>query len=73
MFPDNLKVGDINPLKTLYGLVRRGIHGLDEEQCIAVADQTVEVFDYIFTNLRADVANRKAFAEKIKKWSGSNV
>ena len=73
VFPDSLKVGDINPLKALYGLVSRGVHALNEAECIAVADQTVEVFDYIFTNLRADVANRKAFAEKIKKWSGSNV
>ncbi len=71
--PDSLKVGDINPLKTLYGLVSGGIHGLDEAQCIEAADQTAEVFDYIFTNLRAEVATRKAFTEKIKKWSVSSV
>ena len=69
VFPDSLKVGSINPLGTLYGLVSKGIHGLNEAQCIEIADQTTGVFDFIFTNLRAEVADRKAFADKVKKLS----
>jgi len=66
VFPESLKVGAINPLKSLYGLVSKGIHGLNEEQCVAIADRTAEVFEFIFTNLRAQSAERKAFEEKLK-------
>jgi hypothetical protein len=67
VFPDSLKVGSMNPLKTLYNLVSKGIHGLNESECIEIADQTTDVFDFIFTNLRAEVTDRKAFAEKVRK------
>jgi hypothetical protein len=67
VFPDSLKVGDVNPLKSLYGLVSKGIHGLSEEECLQIADQTFGVFVYIFAKLRAETADRKAFVEKVKK------
>jgi hypothetical protein len=69
VFPDSLKVGSVNPLKTLYGLVSKGIHSLSEAECIEIADQTADVFDFIFTNLRAQIAERKAFEDKVKKLS----
>jgi hypothetical protein len=67
VFPDSLKVGDVNPLKSLYGLVSKGIHGLSEEECIEIADQTFDVFVYIFAKLRAETSDRKAFMEKLKR------
>jgi hypothetical protein len=69
VFPDSLKVGDFNPLKTLYGLVSEGIHGMSEEKCIEVADNTAFVFSYVFTNLKAQIADRKTFIEHVKKLS----
>jgi hypothetical protein len=67
VFPDSLKVGSVNPLGSLYSLVSKGIHGLTEAECIDAFDMTVQVFDYIFTNLRTQVADRRSFVEKVKK------
>ena len=67
VFPDSLKVGDVNPLKSLYGLVSKGIHSLSEVECIEVADQTIDVFVYMFSKLRAEIADRRAFLDKVKK------
>jgi hypothetical protein len=67
VFPDSLKVGSVNPLGSLYTLVSKGIHGLTENECIDAFDTTVEVFDYIFTNLRTQVADRRSFVERVKK------
>jgi hypothetical protein len=69
VYPDSLRVGSVNPLKVLYGLVSKGIHSLSEAECLQVFDDTVEVFDYVFTNLKAQVADRKTFMEKVKKLS----
>jgi hypothetical protein len=73
VFPDSLKVGSINPLKTLYGLVSKGIHGLGEAECITIADQTTDVFDFIFTKLRAEVADRQSFVDKVKKLTDASA
>lgn len=67
VFPDSLKVGSINPLQVLYKLVSEGIHGLSEEKCIEIADETTAVFEYVFSNLRAQSLERRAFIERIKK------
>ena len=67
VFPDNLKVGGANPLNVLYGLVSKGLHGLGEPECIAIADETRDVFEYVFEKLQAEVDDRKAFMDKVKK------
>lgn len=67
VFPDNLKVGGANPLNVLYGLVSGGLHGLGEPECIALADETRDVFEYVFEKLQAEIDDRKAFIDKVKK------
>ena len=69
VFPRSLMVGGYNPLKTLFGLVSKGVHDLDEAACIAIADDTAEVFDHVFTRLKADLDSQKSFIEKMKKLS----
>jgi hypothetical protein len=69
VFPDSLKVGSINPLKTLYNLVSKGIHGLSEAECVTIASETADVFEFVFTKLKSQVADQKAFIEKVKKLS----
>jgi hypothetical protein len=68
--PDSLLIEGVNPLAELYSLVSEGVHSLTEEECIAVADETASVFEFIFTNLRATTAARHGFVEKVKKWAG---
>jgi hypothetical protein len=67
VFPDTLLVGSYNPLATLYSLVSKGIHGLSEEECIAIADDTSAVFEYVFAKLRADMTQRNKFVERMKR------
>jgi hypothetical protein len=70
VLPDALIIDGVNPLAELYGLVSEGVHELTEEQCIAVADETTSVFEFIFTNLRATTKARHDFVDKVKKWAG---
>jgi len=70
VLPDALIIDGVNPLAELYGLVSQGVHELTEEQCIAVADETTSVFEFIFTNLRATTKARHDFVDKVKKWAG---
>lgn len=70
VLPDALLIDGLNPLYQLYGLVSEGVHGLSEAACIAVADETTSVFDFIFTNLRATTKARHDFVGKVKKWAG---
>lgn len=67
VFPDSLMVGNINPLQKLYSLVSEGIHGKSEEQCVEIANNTDAVFQYLFTNLKAQTDTRREFMEKLKK------
>jgi hypothetical protein len=70
VLPASLHIEGVNPLSTLYGLVSEGVHGLTEAECLAVADETTSVFEYIFTNLKATTEARHDFVEKVGKWAG---
>jgi hypothetical protein len=70
VLPDALIVEGVNPLAELYSLVSEGVHALTEEQCIAVADETASVFEFIFTNLRAVTKARHDFVAKVTRWAG---
>jgi hypothetical protein len=67
VFPNALLVGNYNPLATLYGLVSKGIHGLSEAECIQIADNTVAIFEYVFSKLRAEMTDRNDFVERMKR------
>ena len=69
VFPETLVVGSYNPLATLYSLVSKGIHGLSEAECIAIADDTVAVFEYVFAKLRSEMTERNKFVERVKRLS----
>src|SRR6266536_5142832 len=62
-----LLIEGVNPLAELYSLVSEGVHALSEGECIAVADETASVFEFIFANLRATTVARHGFVEKVKK------
>jgi hypothetical protein len=70
VLPASLVIDGVNPLGELYDLVSEGVHDLTEEECIAVADETKSVFEFTFTNLRAETKVRQEFVAKVKKWAG---
>lgn len=67
VFPDSLKVGGKNPLFSLFKLVSEGIHGKNEEECVKIAEATDTVFQYVFTNLKAETEIRRTYIEKMKE------
>ena len=73
VLPRSLLIDGVNPLDVLYGLVSAGLHDLPEEQCIAIADEIRDVFEYTFTRLKAETEGRKNFAAKIKKLAGGSL
>jgi hypothetical protein len=72
VFPQSLTINGVNPLDVLFKLVSAGLHDLTEEQCIRIADETKSVFEYTFTRLRAEITDRKEFAETVTKWAGGD-
>ncbi|WP_263418690.1 hypothetical protein [Terriglobus albidus] len=71
VFPKNLRVGDVNPLDLLFRYVSKGLHGLSELECIAIADEIRTVFTYVFENLQAEISDRRRFVDTVNKLSKS--
>jgi translation elongation factor EF-1beta len=68
--PIALRPDGVNPLGLLYGLVSEGLHGKSEEECLKIADEIGDIFEYVFGQLRAQVEDQKGFVAKVKKWAG---
>lgn len=68
--PSTLKPDGANPLAALYELLSRGLHAENEDECLAIADEIREVFEYVFSRLRAEIEDRNSVVAKIKKWVG---
>jgi len=71
VYPDKLKAGTINPLERLYSLGSAALHGLSEERCIEIADQITGVFEFVFSNLRAEVKAQRTFEASVKQLGSS--
>lgn len=67
LIPDRLRPGGVNPLGTLFGLLSDGLHDRSEEECLAIADEIREVFEYVFENLRTQIEDEKRFKDRVSK------
>jgi hypothetical protein len=67
VIPATLRPGGSNPFGTLYGLLSDGLHDRTEEECLAIADEIREVFEYVFENLRTQIEDEKRFIDKMTK------
>ncbi len=68
--PEVLKPHGANPFQAMYDILSIGIHTQSEEQCLQIADDTREIFDYLFDRLRTEIAERSAFVSKVKAMAG---
>jgi hypothetical protein len=68
--PSLMKPDGANPLQALYELLSGGLHTQTEEECLQIADDVLEIFDYLFNRLRGDIEDRKSFVAKVKKMVG---
>lgn len=70
--PSTLKFDGANPLAALYKLLSRGMHAKTDDECLAIAEEVREVFEYVFSRLRAEIEDRNSVVAKIKKWVGDS-
>jgi hypothetical protein len=68
--PNVMKPDGANPLQALYDLLSVGLHTQTEEECLQVADEVREIFDYLFDRLRAEIEDRMSFVARVKKIVG---
>lgn len=68
--PAVLKPDGANPFQAMYDILSGGIHAQSEEECLQIADDVREIFDYVFDRLRAEIAERTAFVSKVKAIAG---
>ena len=68
--PEVLKPHGANPFQAMYDLLSIGIHTQSEDECLQIADDTREIFDYVFDRLRTEIVDRTAFVSKVKAIAG---
>lgn len=64
--PNVLKPDGVNPLQALYSILSGGIHTQSEDECLQIADEIQDVFDYLFDRLRTEIDERSTFVAKVK-------
>ena len=64
--PSVLKPDGANPLQALHDMLSRGLHNEPEEECLQIADEMRDIFDYLFDRLRTEVEERTSFVTKVK-------
>jgi hypothetical protein len=66
VIPEVLKPHGANPFQAMHDILSVGIHTKSEDECLQIADDTREIFDYLFDRLRTETADRTAFVSKVK-------
>ncbi len=68
--PSAMKPDGANPLQALCDLLSVGVRTQTERQCLQIADDVHEIFDYLFDRLRTKIEDRNSFVAKVKKIVG---
>jgi hypothetical protein len=68
--PEVLKPDGANPFQAMYDILSVGIHTQSEDECLQIADDTREIFDYLFDRLRTETSDRTTFVSKVKAITG---
>lgn len=68
--PGVLKPDGANPLQALHGILSAGIHSQTEEECLQMAEEIQEIFEYLFVRLRTEIEDRTSFVTKVKAIAG---
>jgi hypothetical protein len=68
--PNSLKPDGANPMAALYELLSVGLHARKDKECLAIADEIRDVFEYVFSRLRAEIEDRDSAIAKIRKFVG---
>jgi hypothetical protein len=66
VMPEVLKPDGANPLQALHGILSVGIHTQTEDECLQMAKEIQDIFEYLFVRLRAEIEDRTSFVAKVK-------
>jgi hypothetical protein len=64
--PEVLRPHGANPFQAMHDILSIGIHTKSEEECLLIADDTREIFDYLFDRLRTEIVDRTSFVTKVE-------
>ncbi len=62
--PASLKIGGVNPLKTIHSITSGGVHNGDEAACMGLATELRAAFEYVFRHVR-DVTGQRAELRRV--------
>ena len=65
--PDGLKVQGDNPLKLLHGALSKGVHGLDDKECLERAQAVRRVLTELVSNIAQVTKDERKLTEAVKK------
>lgn len=68
--PGVLKPDGANPLQALHSILSVGIHTQTEEECLQMAGEIQDIFEYLFVRLRTEIEDRTSFVAKVKAIAG---
>jgi hypothetical protein len=68
--PTHMKPDGANPLAAIFGLLSEGLHAKSDQECLLIADEIKDLFEYVFARLRAEIEDRNSMVEKLKKLVG---
>jgi hypothetical protein len=63
--PARLKA-EINPIDFLHDLASDGLHNKTDDECIAIFSRCKNAFEYVFTQLRVEIDDAKAYIATVK-------
>jgi hypothetical protein len=66
VLPDHLRPGGVNPFGDLYEVLSIGLHGLSDEDCCDIVDSMDESLKFIYTRLKTEADENKAYREAAK-------
>ena len=67
LMPPHLRPGGKNPIDKLHDLASDGLHSKSEEECIQIFDRCRHVFEYVFSELRIGIDEKKKFLDGSKR------
>lgn len=70
LVPISLRPGGVNPLGELHRLLSVGLHGRTEEECLQIADDLREIFEFVFERLHSQIEDLRSFKNKLTGIAG---
>ena len=70
LLPSSLKTDGINPLKTLYTALSKGLHGKTDEECMKEAEKIKTALVYLVGQVLRTKKEKEAFVDSMKKLQG---